>query len=251
MQQILAERDKARTRCTELSQELVALREQLVSAATSCGQLEREKEELRAAFEGALQKAQEQHCSDLAELEEQLTAFYSAEWEKVHKAYQQEADKCKNRMLQQVNDLRSKHETLQKEMRASHLEKMESLTQHYEKSFEELKKTQEQERENHKHSLQEMEAMLTERTEDLARESRMLQEKLRAEEESRRLLAEKSQDSHTLYLQQELDSLKVVLELKNTELHQQNKKLMELKTLRETSLNMEGCLQRPSKRMKT
>lgn len=38
-------------------------------------------------------------------------------------------------------------------------------------------------------------------------------------------------DSHTLYLEQELDSLKVVLDLKTQQLHQQEKKLMELEKL--------------------
>lgn len=38
-------------------------------------------------------------------------------------------------------------------------------------------------------------------------------------------------DSHTLYLEQELDSLKVVLDIKNQQLHQQEKKLMELEKL--------------------
>lgn len=38
-------------------------------------------------------------------------------------------------------------------------------------------------------------------------------------------------DSHTLYLEQELDSLKVVLELKNNQLHQKEKKLMEMDKL--------------------
>lgn len=38
-------------------------------------------------------------------------------------------------------------------------------------------------------------------------------------------------DSHTLYLEQELDSLKVVLDIKTQQLHQQEKKLMELEKL--------------------
>lgn len=38
-------------------------------------------------------------------------------------------------------------------------------------------------------------------------------------------------DSHTLYLEQELESLKVVLDIKNKQLHQQEKKMMELDKL--------------------
>ena len=74
-----------------------------VNSSQSCERLEQEKDELRGAFDGVLQKLQEQHRSDLAELEERLRAFYSAEWERVHQAYQQEADKCKAQMEQQVS----------------------------------------------------------------------------------------------------------------------------------------------------
>lgn len=38
-------------------------------------------------------------------------------------------------------------------------------------------------------------------------------------------------DSHTLYLEQELESLKVVVEIKNNQLHQKEKKLMEMDKL--------------------
>lgn len=38
-------------------------------------------------------------------------------------------------------------------------------------------------------------------------------------------------DPHTLYLEQELQSLKVVLDIKNTQVHQQEKKLMEIDKL--------------------
>lgn len=71
-------------------------------SAHSCERLELEKEDLRAAFDGVLQKVQEQHRSDLADLEERLKTFYSTEWEKVHQTYQEEADKCKAQMEQQV-----------------------------------------------------------------------------------------------------------------------------------------------------
>lgn len=53
-------------------------------------------------LEEALQELQDQHQRDLAELEQRLQAFYQAEWDKVHLTYQEEADKCKTFMEQQV-----------------------------------------------------------------------------------------------------------------------------------------------------
>lgn len=48
-------------------------------------------------------------------------------------------------------------------------------------------------------------------------------------------------DSHTVYLEQELDSLKVVLEIKNNQLHQKEKKLMEMDKLVGINLSWGIC----------
>lgn len=73
-----------------------------VTSVQSCERLEKEKEELHAAFDGVLQKVQEQHRLDLADLEERLKGFYSTEWEKIQQSYQDEAEKFKTLMEQQV-----------------------------------------------------------------------------------------------------------------------------------------------------
>lgn len=48
-------------------------------------------------------------------------------------------------------------------------------------------------------------------------------------------------DSHTLYLEQELESLKVVLDIKNKQLHQQEKKLMEIDKLVRVGADENDC----------
>lgn len=73
-----------------------------VNSVESCERLEKEKEELHAAFDGVLLKVQEQHRLDLADLEERLKTFYSTEWEKIQQSYQDEAEKYKVLMEQQV-----------------------------------------------------------------------------------------------------------------------------------------------------
>lgn len=73
-----------------------------VCSVQSSALLEKEKDELQGSLEDALQKLQEQHQKDLVHLEERLQAFYQAEWDKVHQSYQEEADKCKFLMQQQV-----------------------------------------------------------------------------------------------------------------------------------------------------
>lgn len=240
LQHTIAEHEESLKQKQELAQELVTLRGELVNSSTSCEALLREKDELRVAFEGILQKVQQQHQSDMADLEERLKAFYSAEWEKVHQAYQEEADRCRGQMEQQLEDLKSKHEASRTELEGRHAESLEMLKQQYETSVEELRKTHREEMETMDKSLKDAEAKLTEQIGELTAENQALKEKVEAEEDRRRMLAEKNQkDSHTLYLEQELESLKVVLDIKNKQLHQQDKKLMQLDKLTEKNVKLE------------
>lgn len=66
---------------------------------SSCERLD--KEELHAALEDALHRAQEQHQKEVAELEQRLQASHQAEWDKVQQAYQEEAARCRS-LQQQV-----------------------------------------------------------------------------------------------------------------------------------------------------
>ncbi|XP_045070738.1 microtubule-associated tumor suppressor 1 homolog A-like [Coregonus clupeaformis] len=101
LQQTLAERDEVIKQRRDLSQELMTLQGELVNSAHSCELLEREKDEVRGALEGEIQTMQEQHHTELAQLEERLRVFYQAEGDQIHLTYQEEADRCKALMEQQ------------------------------------------------------------------------------------------------------------------------------------------------------
>ncbi|KAM7389430.1 hypothetical protein PAMP_023411 [Pampus punctatissimus] len=245
LQHALAERDEASKQCRVLSQELVNLRGELVCSVHFSERLEKEKEELQVALEDALQQLQAQHKKDLDELEQRLQAFYQAEWDKVHLAYQQEADKCKTLMQQQMGDLKANHEAMKLELESSHTEQLQCVKQQYETSLEELRKIHIEELQSLDKTLKDAEAALSGQIQELTEENNALTEKLTAEENKRRELAEKTQkDSHTLYLEQELDSLKVVLDIKNKQLHQQEKKMMEIDKLTEKNVKLDDNLKK-------
>ncbi|XP_056626051.1 microtubule-associated tumor suppressor 1 homolog A isoform X2 [Triplophysa dalaica] len=241
---LYAEHEEVMKQRRELCQELSTLREELVSSAQSCERLEEEKEELRGALDGVLQKVQEQHRLDLADLEERLKTFYSTEWEKVHQTYQEEADKCKAQMEQQLEELRSKHEDLKKELEDSHVEEVDNLKLHFEESFKELQQSQEKEMETLNTTLKKSEEILTNQIQELIAENNNLKDKLKAEEIRRKDLAERTQDSHTLYLEQELESLKVVLDIKNKQIHEHDKKLMQIDKLMDKNVKLDECLKK-------
>lgn len=245
MQQTLAQRDEARRQCRDLSQELVNLRGELVCSVHSSERLEKERDELRVALEAALHTLKEQHQKDQDELEERLQTFYQAEWDKVQLTYQEEADKCKMLMQEQMKELKASHEAMKLELEQSHTEQLQCVKQRYEMSLEELSKVHNQELQIFEKTLKDAEAALSGQIEALTEENNALIEKLTAEENRRKELAEKCQkDSHTLYLEQELESIKVVLDIKNKQLHQQEKQLMEVDKLKEKNVKLDESLKK-------
>nr|XP_005168421.1 microtubule-associated tumor suppressor 1 homolog A-like isoform X3 [Danio rerio] len=243
VQHIFSERESAIKQREELSVQINNLREQLSNSVSCCEQLEKEKEEVRVTLEALFQKLQEQHQSELQQLEERLKDFYSAEWDKTHEAYQREADKCRVLMQQQVEDVRYKQEALRKQQEAAHTEQIATLKHEHETSLTELKKAYENDMQELDKTLKESEAMLNEKIETLTAENEALKERLREEQEWRRAAADKSQkDAHTLYLEQELESLRAVLEIKTNQIHQKDKKLMQMDKLIDDNLKLEECL---------
>ncbi|XP_055086469.1 LOW QUALITY PROTEIN: microtubule-associated tumor suppressor 1 homolog [Periophthalmus magnuspinnatus] len=244
IQHLFSEREDTLKQKKELTQELSTLRDELVSTSQCCDQLQREKEEVRLGLEAALGKLQQQHKEELEQLENRLRSFYQNEWDKAQQMYQEEADKYRALMEEQVEDLRSQQEAERKETEETHSQNMETLKQQYETTLE-LKTAQQTELENLEKTLKETEASLSEKVLELTAQKDALSEKLNAEEERRkRILNDKSLDSHTLYLEQELESLKVVLEIKNNQLHQKDKKLMDMDKLAESNIKLEECLKK-------
>ncbi|XP_029627480.1 microtubule-associated tumor suppressor 1 homolog A isoform X2 [Salmo trutta] len=244
LQQTLAEHDEVIKQRRDLSQELMTLQGELVNSARSCELLEREKDEVCGALEGVLQTMQEQHHTELAQLEERLRVFYQAEWDKIHLTYQEAADRCKALMEQQMTELRASHEAVTLELEASHSEQIQAVKQQYEESVKELRQAHEGELQTLDKKLKEAEATLSGQIQELTEENMTLTRRIKAEEDQRRELAERSQDSHTLYLEQELESLNVVLDIKNKQLHQQDHKLMQMDKLTEKSVKLDECLKK-------
>ncbi|XP_032042928.1 microtubule-associated tumor suppressor 1 isoform X4 [Aythya fuligula] len=236
IQHLQSEREEALKQHKELSQELVNLRGELVTTSAACEKLERDRNELQVAYEGFLQKLNEQHHSDLAELEERLKQFYTAECEKLQSICIEEAEKYKAQLQEQVDNLNITHENFKLELENSHSEKVEELKKEYESSFSELKNAHESERKSLEESFKEKQELLEKKIDELKCENESLSEKLKLEEQ-KQIAKEKAnlKNPQIMYLEQELESLKAVLEIKNEKLHQQDIKLMKMEKLVENN----------------
>ncbi|KAM6361154.1 microtubule-associated tumor suppressor 1 [Alca torda] len=236
IQHLQSEREEALKQRKELSQELVNLRGELVSTSAACEKLERDRNELQAAYDGFLQKLNQQHHNDLAELEERLKQFYTAECEKLQSICIEEAEKYKAQLQEQVDNLNITHENFKLELENSHSEKVEELKKEYESSFSELKSAHESERKSLEDSFKEKQELLEKKIDELKCENDSLSEKLKLEEQ-KQIAKEKAnlKNPQIMYLEQELESLKAVLEIKNEKLHQQDIKLMKMEKLLENN----------------
>ncbi|XP_068042931.1 microtubule-associated tumor suppressor 1 isoform X2 [Anomalospiza imberbis] len=236
IQHLQSEREEALKQRKELSQELVNLRGELVTTSAACEKLERDRNELQVAYEGYLQKLNQKHNDDLAEVEEKLKQFYTAECEKLRSICIEEAEKYKAQLQEQVDNLNTTHESFKLELENRHSEKVEELKKEYESSFSELKSTHESERKSLEDSFKEKQELLEKKIDELKSENNSLSEKLKLEEQ-KQIAKEKAnlKNPQIMYLEQELESLKAVLEIKNEKLHQQDIKLMKMEKLVENN----------------
>ncbi|XP_037992028.1 microtubule-associated tumor suppressor 1 isoform X2 [Motacilla alba alba] len=236
IQHLQSEREEALKQRKELSQELVNLRGELVTTSAACEKLERDRNELQVAYEGYLQKLNQKHNDDLAEVEEKLKQFYTAECEKLRSVCIEEAEKYKAQLQEQVDNLNTTHESFKLELENRHSEKVEELKKEYESSFSELKSTHESERKTLEDSFKEKQELLEKKIDELRSENNSLSEKLKLEEQ-KQIAKEKAnlKNPQIMYLEQELESLKAVLEIKNEKLHQQDIKLMKMEKLVENN----------------
>ncbi|NXC05778.1 MTUS1 protein, partial [Orthonyx spaldingii] len=241
IQHLQSEREEALKQRKELSQELVNLRGELVTTSAACEKLERDRNELQVAYEGFLQKLNQQHHDDLAELEERLKQFYTAECEKLQSICIEEAEKYKAQLQEQVDNLNTTHESFKLELENRHSEKVEELKKEYESSFSGKYFvfnyiTHESERKSLEDSFKEKQELLEKKIDELKSENNSLSEKLKLEEQ-KQIAKEKAnlKNPQIMYLEQELESLKAVLEIKNEKLHQQDIKLMKMEKLVENN----------------
>ncbi|NWH81466.1 MTUS1 protein, partial [Piaya cayana] len=233
IQHLQSKREEALKQCKELSQELVNLRGELVTTSAACEKLETDRNELRNAYE----KLNQQYQNEFAEREERLKQFYAAEFKKLQGICTEEVEKYKAQLQEQVDNLHIAHEKFKLDLENSHSEKIEELKKEHASSFSgKYFSTHESEKKSLEDSFKEKQEFLEKKIDELKCENDSLSEKLKLEEQNQ-IAKEKAnlKNPQIMYLEQELESLKAVLEIKNEKLHQQDIKLMKMERLLENN----------------
>uniref|UniRef100_A0A4W3IPH2 Microtubule-associated tumor suppressor 1-like protein n=1 Tax=Callorhinchus milii TaxID=7868 RepID=A0A4W3IPH2_CALMI len=241
VQYLQARREEGNKQHKELSQELLNLQGELETRRQTCDKLDREREELEKNYQGVIQKLSEEHQTELRELEERLQQLFTAEQERLQQVLNDDLGKLQTQWQEQVEDINSKHETHKLGLITSHIKKLESLTEDYEQSLAELTRSYELEKHSLEETFNQTQSQLQEQISKLNEENNSLKEKVKAKEQVTKTHVQQDQkiSPQSLYLEQELESLKAVLEIRNEKIHEQEKKLMKMEKLMEKHVELD------------
>uniref|UniRef100_A0A8C3A272 Microtubule associated scaffold protein 2 n=1 Tax=Cyclopterus lumpus TaxID=8103 RepID=A0A8C3A272_CYCLU len=193
----------------ELSLELARIRDEVAFSVAHWEQLQREKEELERRFEAELQGLRAQQQRELGVLEERLKTQHVAEAKSLQAQLRAELEDLRVRQQEQVEN----HEASLIEMETAHDDTLATLQEEHARTVKNLKMAHEQQ------------------TKSLGEEF----EKIRLS----------MQDALAPYkhIDEDLKSLKEVLEMKNQQIHQQELKISELEKIAEKNVYLEERVQ--------
>uniref|UniRef100_A0A672F6Q0 Microtubule associated scaffold protein 2 n=1 Tax=Salarias fasciatus TaxID=181472 RepID=A0A672F6Q0_SALFA len=193
----------------ELSLELARIRDEVAFSVAHWEKLQREKEEQERRFEAELQRLRAQQQRELGALEERLKARHAEQTHSLRAQQRAELDELRCKQQEQVES----HEASLVEMETTHNDTLATLDDTDSLLVSDLKMAHEQQRKS-----------------------------LEEEFEKIRLSL---QDALAPYkhIEEDLKSLKEVLEMKNQQIHQQELKITELEKIAEKNVYLEEKLQ--------
>uniref|UniRef100_A0A673HIP0 Microtubule associated scaffold protein 2 n=1 Tax=Sinocyclocheilus rhinocerous TaxID=307959 RepID=A0A673HIP0_9TELE len=198
----------------ELTQELSRIQHEVAFNAARWERLQKEKRELEECFERELRELQVQQESELATVEKNLRLRHASD----------------------RDHLRAEHQSEVEELHTQHQEQIEELTANHEAALEDLKTM---------HNIT-MATLQEEHARTMRGEGPVTHEQQKASlEEDFEKLRLSLQDALAPYqhIEEDLKSLKEVLEMKNQQIHDQEKKICHLEKVAQKNLYLEERVQ--------
>ncbi|XP_060090716.1 microtubule-associated tumor suppressor candidate 2 isoform X2 [Heteronotia binoei] len=230
----------------ELSAELANIKDEVALSAAKYEKLQKEKEELERRFEGELKKLGWQQREELQVLEERLQLQYSAEIERLQEEHRTQIVRLRTQHQEQVEDITAIQETAVLEMENNHLVAVAGLQDEYQSRVQELKSSHEVEKRELEENFEKLRLSLQDQVDTLTFQSQTLKDKAKRFEEALKKNTEEQLEvalAPYQHLEEDMNSLRQVLEMKNQLIHQQEKRIMELEKLAEKNLILEEKIQ--------
>ncbi|XP_005926564.1 microtubule-associated tumor suppressor candidate 2 isoform X3 [Haplochromis burtoni] len=218
----------------ELSLELARIRDEVAVSVAHWEQLQQEKEELERRFESELQGLRAQQQKELGALEERLKAQHVDETNSLQALQRAELEELHFKQQEQLEEMSQNHEASLMEMETAHNDTLATLQEEHARTVKNLKMAHEQQRKSLEEEFEKIRLSLQDQVDTLTFQNRSLRDRAkRFEEALRKSTDEQIVDALAPYkhIEEDLKSLKEVLEMKNQQIHQQELKISELEKI--------------------
>ncbi|XP_059931618.1 microtubule-associated tumor suppressor candidate 2 isoform X1 [Gadus macrocephalus] len=218
----------------ELSLELAKIRDEVAVSVARWEHLQRDKEELERRFRSELRGLRSRQQGELVALEERLRARHAEESLRLREEQQQEMEELRASQEEQIDDMSESHEASLMEMEKTHNDTLVTLREENTRTVKNLKMAHEQQRKSLEEDFEKLRLSLQDQVDTLTFQNRSLRDRAkRFEEALRRSTDEQIVEALAPYqhIEEDLKSLKEVLEMKNQQIHQQEVKISELEIM--------------------
>ncbi|XP_066475796.1 microtubule-associated tumor suppressor candidate 2 isoform X2 [Tiliqua scincoides] len=245
-QHFFMKNERALVKEKELSAELANIKDEVAIYAAKYEKLQKEKEELERRFEGQLKKLGWQQQEELQSLEERLQLQYGAEMSRLQEEHGTQLVRMNSQHQEQVEDITASQKAVVLEIENSHTVAVAALQEEYEQRVQELKLAHELEKKELEENFETLRLSLQDQVDTLTFQSQTLKDKAKRFEEALKKNTEEQLEvalAPYQHLEEDMISLKQVLEMKNQLIHQQEKRIIELEKLAEKNLILEEKIQ--------
>ncbi|XP_012497586.1 PREDICTED: microtubule-associated tumor suppressor candidate 2 isoform X1 [Propithecus coquereli] len=245
-QHFFGKNESALVKEKELSIELANIRDEVAFHTAKCEKLQKEKEELERRFEDEVRRLSWQQQAQLQELEERLQLQFEAEAARLQEEHHDQLLRIRCQHQEQVEDITASHEAALLEMENSHTVAIAILQDDHDHKVQELMSTHELEKKELEENFEKLRLSLQDQVDTLTFQSQSLRDRARRFEEALRKNTEEQLEialAPYQHLEEDMKSLKQVLEMKNQQIHQQEKKIIELEKLVEKNIVLEEKIQ--------
>ncbi|XP_039376705.1 microtubule-associated tumor suppressor candidate 2 isoform X1 [Mauremys reevesii] len=230
----------------ELSVELANIRDEVALNTARCEKLQKEKEELETRFEEEVRKLHWQQQEELRALEERLQLQYRGKMDLLQEEHRLQLVRIKCQHQEQVEDISATHEAAVLEMENNHAVAIAVLQDEHDNKVQELMSAHELEKKELEESFEKLRLSLQDQVDTLTFQSHSLRDKAKRFEEALKKNTEEQLEvalAPYQHLEEDMNSLKQILEMKNQLIHQQEKRIMELEKLAEKNTILEEKIQ--------
>ncbi|KAM5181086.1 microtubule-associated tumor suppressor candidate 2 [Mantella aurantiaca] len=230
----------------ELHLELATIRDEVAFNTAKCEKLQKEKEELEIKFDNEVRKLERHQQEELQALKERLQLQCDEEMTRLRAEQSAQLQRISSQHQGQIEDMSAIHESALLEIKYSHSAAVTTIHEDHEKSVHELRESHELEKKVLEDGFELLRLSLQDQVDTLTFQNHSLRDRAKMFEEAL-MKSTKEQLEIALapykHLDEDLASVKQVLEMKNQLIHQQEKRIMELEKLAEINVILEERIQ--------